>query len=118
VTAPPRLSQVLVPVGDLDAALAFYTERIGLALLFRDGHSFAAMDGGGVKLALLGPAERAVERGVAPGLKVADLDRLAARGAFELDAIRVGRHERFVELVDPSGNPLVCYEPLTPPPTR
>ena len=39
---------------DMDRALAFYTEVVGLGLLRRDGNEWAELDGGPVRLALHG----------------------------------------------------------------
>ncbi|MFK4042426.1 VOC family protein [Nonomuraea wenchangensis] len=106
-----KLGNVLIPVADLDEAIAFY----GLPVKFRDGDRFAALDGGGVTVALAGPAEH-VTPGAAPSYKVDDVREsvreLAARGAGVVRGPEEGPHERRAVLRDPSGNVFVLYSPL------
>ncbi|MER6944661.1 VOC family protein [Nonomuraea sp. NPDC005983] len=105
-----RLGNVLIPVADLDQAIAFY----GLPVKFRDGDRFAALDGGGVTVALAGPAEH-VTAAVAVSYKVEDVARavgeLSARGAEVVRAPEDGPHETRAVLRDPSGNVFVLYSP-------
>ncbi|WP_342775976.1 VOC family protein [Nonomuraea mesophila] len=106
-----KLGNVLIPVADLDEAIAFY----GLPVKFRDGDRFAALDGGGVTVALAGPAEH-VTASAAPSYKVDDVTRavreLTGRGAEVVRAAEDGPHERRAVLRDPSGNVFVLYSPL------
>ncbi|MER6513227.1 MULTISPECIES: VOC family protein [unclassified Nonomuraea] len=106
-----KLGNVLIPVADLDEAIAFY----GLPVKFRDGDRFAALDGGGVTVALAGPAEH-VTASAAPSYKVDDVAvtvrEMAARGAEVVRAPEDGPHERRAVLRDPSGNTFVLYSPL------
>ncbi|WP_327086646.1 VOC family protein [Nonomuraea sp. NBC_01738] len=106
-----KLGNVLVPVADLDAAIAFY----GLPVMFRDGDRFAALDGGGVTIALCGPDEQ-VTPGVAVSFKVGDVAAAAkeftASGASVLSPPQAGPHEWRAVLRDPSGNVFVLYSPL------
>ena len=108
------LRQVLLPTPDLDAALNFY-EALGLALKFRDGDRYAALDAGGATVALVGPEDRDPEAGVAPALKVDSVDALAAQlraAGWAVGEPEDGGHERRLELRDPAGNPLLVYGPL------
>ena len=81
-----RVGQIAIPVEDLDRAVAFYAEVLGLRLLFRAPPGLAFFDCGGVRLMLSRPegAEPAGRAGVVYYL-VADLAAahaaLAARGA-------------------------------------
>ncbi|MEV4225218.1 MULTISPECIES: VOC family protein [Nonomuraea] len=106
-----RLGNVLIPVTDLDQAIAFY----GLPVRFRDGDRFAALDAGGVTIALAGPAEH-VTASAAPSYRVDDtaaaVAELAARGAEVVRAPEAGPHETRAVLRDPSGNVFVLYSPL------
>ncbi|WP_049577694.1 VOC family protein [Nonomuraea sp. SBT364] len=106
-----RLGNVLIPVTDLDQAIAFY----GLPVKFRDGDRFAALDAGGVTIALAGPAEH-VTASAAPSYRVDDVAPvvadLAARGAEVVRAPEAGPHETRAVLRDPSGNVFVLYAPL------
>ena len=85
-TTLQRIGQIAVPVDDLDRAVAFYADVLGLRLLFRAPPGLAFFDCGGVRLMLSRP-----ERGEAVGRAgvvyylVADLAAahavLAERGA-------------------------------------
>jgi methylmalonyl-CoA/ethylmalonyl-CoA epimerase len=50
-----RVGQIAVPVHDLDRAVAFYTDVLGLRLLFRAPPGLAFFDCGGVRLMLSRP---------------------------------------------------------------
>ncbi|MEV1174077.1 VOC family protein [Nonomuraea sp. NPDC049784] len=106
-----KLGNVLIPVADLDEAIAFY----GLPVKFRDGDRFAALDGGGVTVALAGPAEH-VTASIAPSYKVDDLEKavreMTARGGEVVREPEKGPHETRAVLRDPSGNVFVLYQPL------
>lgn len=103
-----RLGNVLVPVDDLDQAIAFY----GLPVKFRDGDRFAALDAGGTTIALAGPAEH-VTTAVAPSYRVEDVRQavreFAERGAVVVREPESGPHETRAVLRDPSGNVFVLY---------
>lgn len=49
------LGQVAVVVADVDAALDFYRDVLGLAFLFRAGPGLAFLDAGGVRVMLTTP---------------------------------------------------------------
>ncbi|MET7464826.1 VOC family protein [Nonomuraea sp. NPDC005501] len=106
-----KLGNVLIPVADLDQAIAFY----GLPVKFRDGDRFAALDGGGVTVALAGPAEQVADT-AAPSYRVDDVAlavrELSARGGEVVRAPEEGPHETRAVLRDPSGNVFVLYAPL------
>jgi len=110
------LRTLLVAVTELDAALKFYTETLGLPVKFRDGNRYAALDAGGCTLALVTAADHpAPEHGVVPAFKTDDVSAavrdLAARGAEVLDPPREGPHEVRALLRDPAGNPVSVYGP-------
>ncbi|MEU1736619.1 VOC family protein [Streptosporangium sp. NPDC020145] len=111
-----RLGNVLVPVEDMDGAIAFYSGALGLAVRFRDGDRFAALDGGGVTVALVGAAERVAGDVTAPSYRVADVAlavrELTGAGAEVVQEPERGPHEVRAVLRDPSGNVLVLYAPL------
>jgi methylmalonyl-CoA/ethylmalonyl-CoA epimerase len=46
------IGQIAIRVHDLDRAIAFYRDRLGLAFLFRPGPTVAFFDCGGVRLML------------------------------------------------------------------
>lgn len=113
-----RLGNVYYRVSDMDAAVAFYQDSLGLKLKFRDGDNWAAFDLAGLTFALEGSREPITRGGATVSLRIKDLDGLVAglrgRGA-RVGEVTVGGHERRAELLDPSGNLLVLYEPLPRP---
>lgn len=108
-----NLGHVLLPVEDMEAALAFYTGVLGLPLRFRDGDHYAALDAGGGTLALLDPSEQAVPGEVAIGLRAADVDALhrslVAAGVEILSPPTDTGHERSFAFRAPNGTVLVAY---------
>jgi predicted enzyme related to lactoylglutathione lyase len=113
-----QLRHVLCPADDIEQAVRFYTEGLGLAVKFTDGGRFAALDGGsGVVLALTG-GDETVTSAVAASFKVADVGetvrRLVGAGATLVRGPEEGPHETRAVLRDPSGNPFVIYAPVSP----
>lgn len=110
----PRMGNVLYPVADMDAAVAFYRDALGLPVKFRDGDRFAALDAGGVVLALVCGPEAVTGGTPAASFQVGDLDeavRIAtAGGAVVAQPATTGPHEVRIVLTDPSGNLVVLYE--------
>ncbi len=109
-----RIGNVFYRVQDMDGAVAFYRDVLGLTLKFRDGDRWAAFDVNGVTFALEGGSAGG-EGGATVSLRVNDLDalvrQLRERGAT-VGEVTTGPHERRADLRDPSGNLLVLYEPL------
>lgn len=112
----PRIGNVLYAVDDMAAAVAFYRDALGLPLKFQDGSRFAAMNGGGVVLALLGDDEDVTAGAPAAAIKVADVaaavERATAAGAVLLRAPEQGPHEIRAVVRDPAGNAVVLYSAL------
>jgi predicted enzyme related to lactoylglutathione lyase len=112
-----KVAMLVHPVEDLDAAVRFYRDALGLPLKFRDGERFCALDAGGLTLALAAAGERIVD---APALawRVDDIDaevaRLVAAGAQITSPVEQGPHERRAVLRDPAGQPLVLTERSKP----
>jgi catechol 2,3-dioxygenase-like lactoylglutathione lyase family enzyme len=109
-----EISQVLLPVDDIERSLGFYETVLGLPVALRDGDRYAALRAGGVKIALAAPAERLPEQGAAAAFKVASLDDVAERlraGGIEVPEVLEGEHERTIELRDPDGHAVLFYEP-------
>jgi catechol 2,3-dioxygenase-like lactoylglutathione lyase family enzyme len=114
-----RIGNVFYRVTDMDAAVSFYGDVLGLPLRFRDGNNWAAFDVAGMTLALEGTTTAPGSGGATVSLRVdGGLDALVAtlreRGA-QVSDVKAGGHERRAELTDPSGNRLVLYEPTPPP---
>ena len=109
--ADTRVMQITLPVKDLDRAVGFYTDVLGVKLLFRAGNA-AFLDAGGVRLRLEQNAKAAASEGVEiyfddPGL--ARFQPLAARGVrFVGPPETVDRRgaidTRLAEFTDPDGN--------------
>jgi catechol 2,3-dioxygenase-like lactoylglutathione lyase family enzyme len=114
MTEPPALSQLLWPVADLDAALAFYVDGLGMTLNFRDGDRFAAVRTGGLTLALVAGAEDVTDGVPAPAYEVTELTPAVvaaeAAGAEILVRRQEGPHELRAVLRDPSGHFVVLYQ--------
>ncbi len=110
-----RVEQVWFWVGDMDRAVAFYTDALGLALLRRHGDEWAELDAGPVRLALHGGATGERAPGGTVVFEVEDLD--AARFAMEIRGAvfdeRSGEVEglaRFASFTDPDGNRMQLIE--------
>ena len=96
---------------DMDRAVKFYEDVLGLRLAFREGSRWAEFEAGPVRLALHGAIEgRAIEEGGGTAVfRVDDLDasraRLEAEGVeFEEHVGEVEGFARFASLRDPDGN--------------
>lgn len=107
-----RLSFVL-PVADLDAAVAFWSALLEVDPTFVDGDRWAQFDYAGARLALAG-TDRVIDQ---PGLmlKVAELgaacDAVRAAGRSVSD-ITIGAHERRCTGTDTDEWPIIMYETL------
>jgi len=100
---------------DMDRALAFYTEVVGLGLLRRDGDEWAELDGGPVRLALHGTDLAEPPASGTVVLRVDDLDEtrwaLESRGAVFDDYVgEVEGFARFATFRDPDDNPVQIIE--------
>lgn len=104
---------VLYPVNNLDEAVAFYRDGLGIAVKFTDGDRYASLDGG---FALAGPAEDVTGGEPAAMFKVTDVaatvERLTAAGARVVRPAEEGPHEVRAVLRDPTGNPFIVYAPV------
>jgi predicted enzyme related to lactoylglutathione lyase len=112
-----RIDHVYYWTVDMDRAVKFYEEVMGLRLLRRDGSNWAMFDAGPVRLALHGAVEgRPIETGGATAVfAVDDLDAsraaLEERGAeFEEQVGEVEGYARFATLRDPDGNRVQIIE--------
>jgi len=114
-------------VADVDAAIAFYTERLGFELEKHPAPGFASLSKGDLELLLnrpgAGGAGQAMPDGrvPAPGgwnrirIEVADLaatfEQLKGSGCRFRNDIVSGMGGKQVLLDDPSGNPIELFQP-------
>ena len=118
---------VSVPTHDLDAAVAFYGDTLGLRRsVYRPERGFAEFETGNLTLSIINPVAMGLEHQRSPNaiaLHVADVqavrETLQARGvAFAGDTFDTGVcHMAF--FADPDGNALMLhhrYAPRTPTP--
>ena len=107
---------VVLSTDDLDASIRFYTETLGMALKFRDGAHYAALDGGSITIALATAVDHPMPGQVVVGIRTDDVD--AAARAVEADGGAIVRQpyddarERRAVVYDHKGNGLVFYSPL------
>lgn len=112
------LDYVYFWVSDVDRAVRFYTEVLGLRLVRREESAWVEFDAGPLRMALHGAVDgRAPEAGGTAVFRVDDLDAaradLQSRGAdFEEHAGEIEGFARFASLRDPDGNriDLIEYE--------
>jgi catechol 2,3-dioxygenase-like lactoylglutathione lyase family enzyme len=123
--------QVRYIVHDVDAAIAFYCERLGFQEVMHPAPAFAMLSRGALRLVLSAPnpaggGGQSLPDGTRPepggwnrfAIEVADLaatvEQLRQAGAhFRSDIITgVGGKQAIVE--DPSGNPIELFQPLVP----
>lgn len=117
MNADPKLSdirQIAVTVGNVDAALGFYRDVLGLAFLFRAGPDLAFLDAGGIRIMLSTPqGSGAVGANSILYFKVSDIGAthaaLVARGATNERvpqfAEKMPDHELWTGFLrDPDGN--------------
>ena len=112
---------------DVDAAVAFYVERLGFNVEARPGPGFALLSRGALRLLLnrpgAGGAGQPMPDGRAPEaggwnriqIEVTNLERevesLRRAGASFRNDIVAGRGGSQILLEDPSGNPIELFEP-------
>ena len=108
---------VVLSTDDLDESIRFYTETLGMALKFRDGGHYAALDGGSITLALATAVDHPMPGHVVVGIKTADVDAAAeaveASGGAVIKGPYDDAHERRAVVYDNKGNGLVFYSPLS-----
>jgi catechol 2,3-dioxygenase-like lactoylglutathione lyase family enzyme len=109
-----ELDHVYYWVRDMDAAVDFYRDVVGLALKRRDGDEWAEFDAPPVTLALHGGAAPGQASGTVV-FRVEDLDAtrwtLEQRGAtFDAYVGEVEGRARFATFRDPDGNPIQVIE--------
>lgn len=111
----PQLRQVQHPVSDVGSAVAFYSAAFGFAEKFTDGDRYAALDAGGVTLALVSASEDVTGGSPAASVKVPDvaatLDAVVQAGGTVVRAPEQGPHETRAVVQDAWGNAVIVYGP-------
>lgn len=124
-----RIGQIAIPVADLERAVAFYSDVLGLRLLFRAPPALAFFDCGGVRLMLSRPegedtpAVAGLLYYLVPDIKAAHAV-LVERGVTFVQVprpiARLGDHELWLALCRDSEDNLLALmsevRPLPPPP--
>lgn len=116
-----KIAYVNLYVSDLERSVAFYTEKLGLKLLFQDAdHGYASLHAGSISLGLAVAGEGHAEllgRPTGIGIAVDDLEaehaRLEARGVvFAMPPERQPWGGFMALVADPDGNTLYLDEVL------
>jgi catechol 2,3-dioxygenase-like lactoylglutathione lyase family enzyme len=111
----------IVYVSDMDRAIRFYTDALGLRLTYRHADDFATAEAGKFLLAIHPRTPRTPTPGakgsIMLGLTVDEpidrvVSRLAARGVRISDRIIRTETNSFVELEDPDGNEISIREEI------
>ena len=112
----PTVRHVVLPVDDLEASLAFYRDSMGFAVKFVDAPRYAALDGGGITIALVSGAEDITDGLTSFAVQVDDVDdcvaRMVANGAAVLIPASDGPHERRAVIAGPKGQPIILTRKL------
>ena len=103
-------------VTDMDRAVGFYRDALGLALVRRYGDEWTEFDAGGVRLGLHGAGnEKVLPHGGTVVFEVDDLD--VAKATFEERGLRFDEHlgevpglARYASFSDPDGNSMQLIE--------
>jgi predicted enzyme related to lactoylglutathione lyase len=115
-----RLDLVFYWVADMDRAVAFYRDVLGLKLLRQDSGNWAEFDAGGERFALhaLGAGQTISQGGATAVFSVDDLDEasseLSARGISAVHEGDVEGYARFASFLDPEGNVFQLIEYARP----
>jgi predicted enzyme related to lactoylglutathione lyase len=109
------LDHVWFWTSDMDAAIRFYEQTLGLAVLARYGNEWSELDAGPIRLGLHGSSDGAVPHAGTVVFRVRDLDatkaRLEDRGVtFEDHVGEVPGVGRYASFADPDGNALQLFE--------
>lgn len=109
-------SSVLVPVDDMEAAVRFLSDVLGMEPRFQDGARYAAFPSGAVGLAFLGGEERIVSE-PSLGVQVDDLNDVLShwciKGAEIVRKSEIGPHELRAVVRIPGGLLLTLSQKLS-----
>ncbi|MBI2760063.1 MAG: VOC family protein [Chloroflexi bacterium] len=113
--AVKKLQNAYYVTKDMDRAVAFYRDALGLPIKFQDGAKWAQFDAGGVNFSISSPEEAAGEAaGAVVIFEVDDIDAsrtaLEQAGASVLDTRDMGSHGRSLTFKDPDGNLVQLFQ--------
>lgn len=113
--AVKKLQNAYYVTGDMDRAVAFYRDALGLSLTFQDGGKWAQLKAGDVNFSLSSPEEGAPGAvGAVVIFEVDDIvasrDQIAAGGAEIVDERDMGDHGKALTFRDPDGNLVQLFE--------
>ena len=118
-----QIGQIAVPVTDIERAIHFYRETLGMRFLFQAPPDLAFFDVGGIRLMLDGPAKAHAGNSSVIYYKVPDIhcafDVLSARGV-EFDSqphliVKMPDHELWMAFFrDPDRNLLALMSEVRP----
>ncbi len=108
--AVKKFSSAYYVVKDMDKAVSFYQDVLGLNMKFRDGDRWTQFDVNGVAVALADPSEGSVPPG-GGGTVVLEVDdlmemrtKLTQNGVQVNDIVSMGDHGSYFTATDPAGN--------------
>jgi catechol 2,3-dioxygenase-like lactoylglutathione lyase family enzyme len=108
--AVKKFSSAYYVVKNMDEAVAFYKDVLGLNVKFRDGNRWTQFDVNGVAVALADPSEGSVPPGggATVVLEVDNLmetrEMLIQKGIPVNDVVDMGGHGKYFTAKDPAGN--------------
>jgi predicted enzyme related to lactoylglutathione lyase len=110
-----KLQNAYYVTTNMDRAVAFYRDALGLPLKFQDGARWAQFDAGGANFSLSAPEEAADNAsGAVIVFEVDDLDAarsgLSAHGASVVSERDMGDHGRSLTFRDPDGNLVQLFQ--------
>jgi predicted enzyme related to lactoylglutathione lyase len=106
-----------IMVSDMDKAVSFYTDALGLSLRFRAGNEWAEVNSPGVRIGLhpMRPGSSlSPSSSISLGFEVADIGAsmsdLQGRNVAFAGPIIEGGQERIAHFRDPEGNALYLFQ--------
>jgi len=107
------LGMIIVPVDNLDKALTFYSDTLGMKVKFRDENRFCSLTSGKITLGLAAREERITDHPTlafhTDDLHLA-LDQLISQGANQGNSITLDENANRCALTDPDGNQFIIYQ--------
>jgi catechol 2,3-dioxygenase-like lactoylglutathione lyase family enzyme len=101
-------------VADVDAAIPFYTDRLGFHLDMHPAPGFARLSRGDLHLLLNRPGGGGAGQAMPDGQAPAPVEGLKTAGCRFRSEIVTGNGGRQILVEDPSGNPVELFEPFSP----